>query len=264
MRRVQLCLMLFLALALPARATGNTPDDVAAFEAANLLYEEGRYNEAIEAYQRSASNAPSVAVFFNLGNAYFKAGRVGDAIVEYRRAQQLAPRDPDVRANLQFSRARVSGPTHSPGWLEQRTQSLTPGEWRLVGSVAIWLFAGLLMTRELAARWRASLRAWILPGGILTALILAGVVWINQDTTRQRSAVVTQPSVVMRLGPFEESESMVELNNGAELQVLDVKKDWLQVTADEQQVGWVPATAVRIIQPRPTDASSRPADHAST
>jgi SH3-like domain-containing protein len=59
-----------------------------------------------------------------------------------------------------------------------------------------------------------------------------------------RIAVVTQREVVMRLGPFEESQSALTLKDGAELRILDEKADWLQVTPGNEAVGWVPTRAV--------------------
>ena len=45
----------------------------------------------------------STPIYFNLGNAWFKAGEAGRAILAFRQAEKLSPRDPDVRANLQFA-----------------------------------------------------------------------------------------------------------------------------------------------------------------
>ena len=74
-------------------------------------------------------------------------------------------------------------------------------------------------------------------------------VWVTLTRAENRMAVVTQRDAVMRLGPFEESQSALDLKNGAELRVLDRKQDWIQVTPDNRQLGWLPATSVRIIEP---------------
>jgi Flp pilus assembly protein TadD len=72
--------------------------------------------EAAAAYEQILTNgAVSPALYFNLGNAHFKAGQLGRAIAAYRQAERLTPRDPDVRANLQFARNRVQGPTLGHG-----------------------------------------------------------------------------------------------------------------------------------------------------
>src|SRR6187401_894746 len=85
------------------------------FETGNKLYEERKFAEAAAAYQGIVdSGLGSPALYFNLGNALFKSGQNGRAIVAYQRAAQITPRDPDVRANLQFARNQVEGPTLRP------------------------------------------------------------------------------------------------------------------------------------------------------
>ncbi len=56
-------------------------DAAASFDAANKLYEQGKYPAAIESYRKmiQAGNV-SASVYFNLGNAFFKAGRAGEAV----------------------------------------------------------------------------------------------------------------------------------------------------------------------------------------
>ena len=55
------------------------------FDAANRLYEQGKFKEAIAAYEALAkSGSVSPALFFNLGNSFYKAGEIGRAIGSYR------------------------------------------------------------------------------------------------------------------------------------------------------------------------------------
>src|SRR5204863_6861501 len=85
------------------------------FEAANRLYFEGKFSEAATTYgilEQSGEKSP--ALYFNWGNALFKSGQIGRAIAAYRQAEALAPRDPDIRANLQFARKQRQAPTLSP------------------------------------------------------------------------------------------------------------------------------------------------------
>ena len=92
------CLLLFcaqLSFAAPA-------DD---FKAANKLYDAGKFAEAAAAYEKLE---PKTAhVFYNLGNAWFRDGKLGLAILNYERARRLAPRDPDILANLKFAEQRL-------------------------------------------------------------------------------------------------------------------------------------------------------------
>ena len=120
--------LLLLASVVTARADAVS----APFEQANKLYEEGHYTEAAAAYQSLLDHGSvSPAIYFNAGNALFKAGQIGRAIYNYRRAEELAPRDPDIRANLQIARTQAGTNTASaPGnrWTRW-TGRLTLNEW---------------------------------------------------------------------------------------------------------------------------------------
>ena len=79
-----------------------------AFDQANKLYEQGKFAEAVTAYEAFAfTNPPTASVWFNLGNAAYKSGQSGRAIAAYRLAERLTPRDAALRANLQFVRGKV-------------------------------------------------------------------------------------------------------------------------------------------------------------
>jgi len=217
----------------------------ALFERANQLYEEGHFLDAIQAYQPLLTNHPTTALCFNLGNAYFKSGQLGEAIFHYRMAERETPRDPDVRANLRFARGHVGGPSLQPEWFQRRIRALTPREWVLLTSGVIWAFFVLMIARQ----WRPSLLSWTWLSGAMAAITLALAFWAARSHAERRVAVVTQRDAVMRLGPFEESQSALDLKNGAELRVLDSKQGWIQVTPDDRQLGWVTLTSVRVVEP---------------
>ena len=114
--------LLFILLGLAVASRGqNLP---ATFESANNLYYAGKFQEAATAYENLLqAGEHSAAVSFNLGNALLKAGLVGRAVANYHEAERLAPRDPDVRANLQFARNQVQGPSLSPTRWERTSSS---------------------------------------------------------------------------------------------------------------------------------------------
>src|SRR5260370_28423453 len=116
-----------------------------AFEAANKLYEQGKHSEAAANYEKLIqAGQVSAALHFNLGNALFKSGQIGRAIAAYHQAEQLAPRDPDVRANLQFARNQAQGPSLSPSRWQHWLGKLSVNEWTLLSAGGLWLLLFLL------------------------------------------------------------------------------------------------------------------------
>src|SRR3974390_2710102 len=129
--RLLLLLIWLTTLARMSSAGVLAPTGIAnTFDGANRLYEEGKYTDAVRAYQTLVqSGTVSPALYFNFGNALFKSGQIGRAIAAYRQAALLTPRDPDVRANLQFARNQVQGPTLRAGRWERWLGRLSLNEW---------------------------------------------------------------------------------------------------------------------------------------
>jgi tetratricopeptide (TPR) repeat protein len=225
-------------------------DAVDAFDAANKLYEQGKFAEAASAYENLArSEGASPAVYFNLGNAFFKSGQIGRALAAYRRAEQMMPRDPDVRANLQFARKQAQGPTFAPGLWQRELGKLTLNEWTILTAVVIWAWLLLLALLQWRPALRRPLRGWVLAltmGAVFLACCLAAAFY---EARLRTVAIVVARDAVVRNGPLEESQNAFTVHDGAELSVLDQKDDWLQVSADARRVGWLRRDQV-LIPPR--------------
>jgi hypothetical protein len=225
----------------------SPPAPAATFDQANRLYEQGKYAEAAVQYEELLkAQGVSPAVHFNLGNAFFKSGKIGRAIASYRLAERMAPRDPDLRANLQFVRNQIQGPTLLPGRRERWLAILTLDEWTLLAAGAGWLWLLLLTLSRLRPAWRLPLRSTIFFSGLAAAalgLCLAAAV-LN---TSNRPAVVVSAQAVVHNGPLDESPTAFVVHDGAEFDVLDTKEDWLQVSAGPRRVGWLKRTQVLVL-----------------
>ena len=210
------------------------------FDAANRLYEEGKFAEAVSAYEKLAqSGQVSAAIYFNLGNAYFKSGQIGRAIAAYRAAQQITPRDPDLRANLQFARNQTPSPTLSPGRWQRWLARLTLNEWTLLAAGAVWLWLLLLAILQWRPALRPALRNYVFSLAVLAALLCACDGAALRETRFTRTAIVVTPEATVRYGWLPESRLAFTVHDGAELRVLDQKDEWLQVTASPGRIGWL-------------------------
>jgi tetratricopeptide (TPR) repeat protein len=235
-RRTLAFALLALLFALPATA------DISAtgFEAANKLYEEGKYAEAATAYATLLQGGrTSAALYFNLGNAFFKSGQVGRSIAAYRLAAQLTPRDPDVRANLQFARNQVQGPSISPSRWQRWLGRLTLNEWSMLAAGALWLWLLLLAAQQWWPGLRGALRGYVLAAGITAALTCGVGAAAYYQTRLTRVAIVITRDAVVRNGPLTVSQTKFTVHDGAELRVLDRDNEWLQVSAGPRQFGWL-------------------------
>lgn len=240
-----------LMAAVTAFGASGAGDISVGFDAANKLYEEGKFNEAATAYERLLQGGQAApALYFNWGNALFKAGRIGRAVAAYRQAEDLAPRDPDVRANLRFARNQVQGPTLRAGLRERALRLLSLTEWSWLTATGFWCWFGLLVMRQVRPATRRTLRNWVFLAALVTLILGTGLGLSLHARLAERSAIVIVSDATVRNGPFEESPAAFTARDGAELRVLDQKDGWLQVTAGPRRLGWLPRTQVIVLPAR--------------
>jgi tetratricopeptide (TPR) repeat protein len=231
-----LLLLLALLVAFPARAEISAGD----FELANRLYGQGKFQEAAAAYEKLLqSGETSAAVCFNLGNACFKSGQIGRALAAYRQAEQFTPRDPDLRANLQFARNQVQGPTVAPDWWQRWLGRLTLNEWTLLAVAAVWVLLLALTLLQVRPAWRPMLKTYLVPLGAAAALLCVCLAAALYSSRFSPTAIVIARNTAVRISPLEESPAAFTAQDGAELRLLDQKDGWLQVNADPRRLGWV-------------------------
>ena len=232
---------ILLALCLFISGLARADDLSSAFDQANKLYEQGKFSEAAAAYEKlAAGGRVSPALYFNLGNALFKSGRIGRAIANYRLAEQLAPRDPDIRANLRFARNHVNGvDARLPAWWRRWIGHLTLNEWTALAAVAFWLWFVLLALAQWRPALKNSARGYTATVGVAAAVLSACLAAACYDRFGVESAIVVAHEAVIRYGPLDESQSFYTVRDGAELTVLDAKGDWLQVSDGSKRIGWL-------------------------
>jgi len=75
------------------------------FDNANLLYKEGKFDEAIKLYREiEAKDSVSSTLYYNLGNSYYKLNNVANTIYNYEKALLIDPLNKDAANNLEFAR----------------------------------------------------------------------------------------------------------------------------------------------------------------
>jgi hypothetical protein len=236
-------LLVFLVSSIAVQA-GNEE-----FEQANRLYETGSYHEAAVGYRKLiAADQASAALYFNLGNALFQGGDFGRGIWSFRQAHRIAPRDPDIRANLQFSRKEVAG-AFAPaeeGWKSVFRQ-LSPAEWKWLVAVSAGILFCLLAGREYLRR-RAGGLIW--PIRIFMIMTFSGAVFSavgHQAWDMTDEAVVVQEKADARYGPLDDSKTAFTLKDGEEVVVTGAKGEWRQIMNTSGQSGWVRVETIQVM-----------------
>jgi tetratricopeptide (TPR) repeat protein len=234
---VGLIIVLTTLTAFHARA--EAPAD--AFLQANRLFEEGKYAPSAAAYEKIIQRgAVSPELYFNFGNACLKAGQFGRAICAYRRAEALAPRDPDIRANLQIARNdSAAGAPALPGSPWTRWVSrMTLNEWTVAESAALALLFLTLAVREMRPSLKKGGAGLAILGSVCVGLGICLTI-AAMERLSEKFAVVVVPEAVVRRGPLPEAQSAFTVHDGAELRVVGTDGDWLQVSDAANHSGWL-------------------------
>jgi len=217
------------------------------FDTANRLYGQGKFAEAAAAYEKLIqSGVTSAAVYFNLGDACFKASQFGRAIVAFRQAVQLTPRDQDLRANLQFVRNQVSGPTLKTHRWQTWLGTLSLNEWTWLTVSAFWIAFLLLAAKQWKPQWQRALRTYTAGAFVLFLVFACGFgITLGQHLGEKVAIVISLDAKVLG-SPFA-SQELFTVRDGAELQVLDQKDDWYQVSDGVGRIGWLQRDSVSVV-----------------
>jgi tetratricopeptide (TPR) repeat protein len=227
----------------------------------NQLYESGQYAQAGQAYQQLVHQGYADSVlFYNLGNAYFKQGDYGRAILNYRRAEDLAPRDPDIQANLALAQAQtvdqLEGSLKETGFFANVAGLM--GSWFTLNEQALitlglWVLFAFLLIGFGSSRRGSGLREGLGYALVVVSLLLAvGLVGLASrlHTEKARTeAVIVAQEVSVTSGPgSQQYVTEFALHSGTEVSLVETRENWVRLSAADGEVhGWVPASAVETV-----------------
>jgi hypothetical protein len=226
-------------------ALASSSDD---FKAANQLYNAGKFAEAAAAYEKIE---PKTAhVYYNLGSAWFRQGKLGEAILNYERARRLAPRDPDILANLKFAEQRLgvdevnASPRAIQRYLCSAITSRTASEWGVLELTALWMTVLAVGASIFLPKTRTG--ALVIAGvgvvGFAISSVALGSEVIGERTVPRAIVVVAETQA--RFAPLPDSTVHFKLVEGTNVGVREDRGPWLFVERADGQQGWVTSEAV--------------------
>jgi tetratricopeptide (TPR) repeat protein len=205
----------------------------------DLAGAEAEYRKILEAGEADAD------VYYDLGNVLWRQERVAPAILAWRRSAYLAPRDPDVVANLDFARRKVVDrldardpfPRLAP-W----QRALTPGEGIAIGGVLAG--AGLLC---IALRRRLPGAPLLAIGSVAVAIGAVLAAAGQAEANGGRGGVLLVDAVAH--GELGGGVELFRLGAGAEVGLGDAASGRVLVVLPDGRKGWVDAAAVGRVEP---------------
>jgi tetratricopeptide (TPR) repeat protein len=214
----------------------------------SVLYEAGNFDGAAAVWESLAREGlEDSRLRYNLGNAHFQQGKIGRAILNYRRALRLAPRNEELRDNLDLARSRRADGESAQfggGFLSARWRGLrdllSTGEFAVIGLILLWIGTALLLLGILRPnqwrrlRWPLIIIALLLPLASIAAWTAEWQDWSG------REAVLLAPVVTVSSGPGDDFVTLFEIHEGAELRIKEERGAWVRVSLGDELEGWIP------------------------
>ncbi len=230
-------------LPLGAQQTVTVPPSV---EEAHGYYEDGRLNEAAQAYQSILdSGVTNGWLHYDLGNALFRQGKLGEAILEYERALRYLPRFGDLRHNLEYARNltvdEVLRPAKSEGvvgFVYDLHSKLNLRESLWTVALLWWIFVILLILGWFTG-WSDRL-TWLRRA--VMALLLIGMVSttikIIQFETVQEGVIIA-PEIEAKTGPGADYSPTAVLHEGTKVRIGEFRSGWVRIRLPNNITGWI-------------------------
>lgn len=232
---------------------GYSQNPDAAFEKGNALYQEKKYEEALESYSTIAdAGLESAALYYNMGNAYFKTDQLAKAILHYERAARLAPNDDDIRQNLNLAKeATIDRFETMPEPIIKTAyhgifKAMQPGSW---GVMAI-VFLGLMLVGTYLYLY-TSLRRQGFAFGLTTLILGVLSLWLGyahyNHLKNNQPAIVMAKSSYVKSGPGEKAEDVFILHEGTKALVTESYDNWKKIKLPDGKIGWIEAADIQEI-----------------
>lgn len=243
MKKIFIFLLLFicgLAFATPTQS----------FYSANKLYEEGKYEEALQEYKKIIDMGyQSGPLYYNIGNCYFKLGSKGKTILYYEKAMRLIPNDPELRFNYNYVTSLLEDKVELPqkNWLIKRflyiSGIMTFSKW-LGFTVIIWL----ILTSSIIIKIffpRVSRIIIIIESLLLGVSILCTTAQYKVYSIP--AGIIIPKEVPVRYGPGEGEVEAFILHEGTKVSIKNREGDWYMIQLPDGKTGWLPKEAVEWI-----------------
>ncbi len=215
------------------------------FDQGNEHYLVGNYAGALESYTKALNQGfASAALFYNMGNAYYRLDELGEAIRAYERARRLDHDDPEILHNLTIARndridrfSRLPVPYWQRGW---QAAVRVVGSWGFFAlGYVFWLAAAsLLVYRILSGSRNAWLRRGLAVSLVVGCVGLLAAYGASLNGTVNQDGVVVSREVELRIAPDATAQSELTVHEGAEVDILQQRGEWMLVRLPNGVRGW--------------------------
>lgn len=246
MRKLIAAWFVIVVLQSAASAPASPADD---FAKGNQAYNEGRFQDAVTAYEQAVQGGAIHAnVFYNVGNAWYRLGNFGKAILNYERALALEPRHPEADANLRLARDEARALEFRTTPVERYAGMATTKQLTIAAAVSLWIALFLCGHSFFSPRRSIGRNALVALALLICAFSISGVCVLENSARGEGLAVVTGKQTEARVATADNAKSLLVLPPGSEIKVLSERGDWIYAALPNEQRGWIPSAAAERVR----------------
>ncbi|MBT8310877.1 MAG: SH3 domain-containing protein [Flavobacteriaceae bacterium] len=226
------------------------------FKEANGLYNQGKYQDAIDMYESILDNGVhSSELYFNLGNANYKLNKIAPSIYYYEKALQLNPRDKEIQNNLAFAQnMTIDAIEEVPEvglskFMKKAINILSFDGWAILAIIMMLLFVGLFILYYFSYTTQRKRLAFIF-SNLSLLLMLISLAFAFQKygmVQKDRPAIVFSQETEVRSEPNLRSSEAFKLHEGTKVQVLDTVNNWRKIKLTDGKTGWVASSDIKLL-----------------
>jgi len=227
------------------------------FEKGNALYQKGKYEEAIAAYETILdSKKESAELYFNLANCYYKLNKVAPAIYNYEKALVLNPSDSEIQNNLAFAHKltideiKVVPKVGFAKLLRDFTGAFHYNTWAWITVALSGIFL-LFFIGYYFSQLTFSKRIFFIGMFMIVFLILlSGLAAIFEKShfESERPAIVFAEIAQVKSEPKSSSSDVFMLHEGAKVFLHESIENWVKIELTDGSEGWIESSAVKSVK----------------
>ena len=224
----------------------QVPDSL--FAAANKSYQQEKYMEALESYQKiEKQDLKSAALYFNMANIYYKTNQVAPAVLYYEKALKLAPNDKDIQFNLNFANRMILDniePLPKSLWqkfMDGFILRYTYETWAKIAVSLAFLFAVLFLMYHFS--YSTSKKRIYFITSILSVIFVTTCLFFayrnKHYVDNNIEAVIFSSEAEVKSAPTNSSDVYFELHEGTKVIILETLDNWKKIKIADGKMGWI-------------------------
>lgn len=201
------------------------------FSRFNEMYRGEQYEEAYKGYAAGlAKDRNNPGLWYNAGNTLYRLNRPGDAVYAYAKAFSLAPRDGDIRFNLEYAMRQTGQafiPEGTPRALYLMFYMFSDQELKALAAVFFWI---AMLSACAATAFSDRVRRYSVRVSVIAFMVLmfsGGWIWARHYSQFSSSAAVITETGGLKLlsGPGENFRECASAPEGRIVRILSSSDD---------------------------------------